>query len=324
MYKWRIRCYKMVNQYIFSCLLLILTISTQAQTNISYYEANSKLLDSLKISKLTNKESIISVKCVSTYKKDKNFKGNTFAEKLKNIASFNKISNSFYQLKNIEYMNASSYRLVKTDFRFDNFKKLKYLILETDSLKILPKSLKESASLIYLSLDYNRINKLENWLFEKDSLRYLSINNMLDSNASTLLPKQIKVNFALEELNMSGARINEISESFFNFYNLKKLDISNNFLTKIPDNISKSNKLEILFLNSNPIKELPKFIQNLLKLQELNLKNTNLSSLPLWVFDLPNLQILGLPNGTEFDEWYLSNIDLLEKIKKQKPNLKIY
>jgi hypothetical protein len=77
-------------------------------------------------------------------------------------------------------------------------------------------------------------------------------------------------------------------------------------------------------LNNNPIKELPKFIQNLTKLRELNLKKTKLSSFPLWVFDLPNLQKLGLPDGKEFDEWFLSNIDLFEKLKKQKPDLSIY
>ncbi|MEY3501283.1 MAG: hypothetical protein RL308_2956, partial [Bacteroidota bacterium] len=82
--------------------------------------------------------------------------------------------------------------------------------------------------------------------------------------------------------------------------------------------------LEILLLNNNPIKELPKFIQNLTKLRELNLKKTKLSSFPLWVFDLPNLQKLGLPDGKEFDEWFLSNIDLFEKLKKQKPDLSIY
>jgi hypothetical protein len=57
----------------------------------------------------------------------------------------------------------------------------------------------------------------------------------------------------LEELRLAGLGLTEVPEAVFAAVQVKRIDLSQNRIARIPDELGRMPKLEILYLNGNPI-----------------------------------------------------------------------
>lgn len=174
-----------------------------------------------------------------------------------------------YQLRNT--------KVVELDFSFKVLNKL-------------PNALRFLQSLEKLTLKYNQIMKLPEWIGELSSLIYLNLN----INNITKLPNSISLLDNLEELSLWKNELEELPENFGNLTRLKKLNLRLNQLATVPEFIGNLTSLKHLDMHDNRLSSLPKSIKYLQSLEILNLSWNSLRALPEEIYDLSSLKVLDL------------------------------
>ncbi len=145
-------------------------------------------------------------------------------------------------------------RVTELDFIFKN-------------LSSVPEAIRNLTSLKKLTLRYDQITQLPNWIGMLNDLEYLNLN----------------VN-----------NINQLPICFGNLSSLKELYLWKNELTHLPESFCNLSELVILNLRLNNITCLPKDFGKLTKLRELNLHDNNLITIPVSISRLKSLELLNL------------------------------
>lgn len=240
-----------------------------------------------------------------------------------------------------------------------NKKHFKKLLLGVSYLKKLPSSIGGLKYLETLDLSNNLLHKLPAEIGELSNLRYLCLRNNRDL---TELPSGIGQLKKLDYLSFTGTKVSIIPHTIGQCTNLIKivgndckikilpdeivncrklrwLNLGANEIESIPSDIGNLSQLQSLFLGSNKISKLPKSFEELDELFFCSLDHNKFKEFPLPVLGLSKVQNLWLhENSFEHVPLALSKMELLsiflvdepeisksdlEKIKEQKPNLRI-
>ncbi len=191
-------------------------------------------------------------------------------------------------------------RVVELDFSFKVLTKL-------------PEALKFLKSLKRLTLKYNQILEIPDWIGELTSLEYLNlnINNvpklpnsfsnlhhlnelLLWKNELETLPEGIGNLTQLRKLNLRLNQIKKLPNTLTNLSNLVELDLHDNRLQILPESITLLKSLEKLNLSWNILHELPDSIQYLSSLKILDIERNELRSIPSSFGNLSSLEVLNL------------------------------
>lgn len=150
-----------------------------------------------------------------------------------------------------------------------------------------------SRTLEELLLDSNQIRDLPKSLFRLEQLRKLTLS---DNQLS-----RITADFAslvnLQELDVSKNDISQVTESIKHCKNLQVLDLSNNPLQDLPQSLTCLKNLTHLSLNDSSITRLPHDIGGLINLESLEMRENFLQQLPDSIGELQNLRILDMGNN---------------------------
>ena len=134
------------------------------------------------------------------------------------------------------------------------------------------------------------------------------------------LPKTISSLVSLETLTITYNFITEIDESIGNLQNLKSFIIGSwlgsNPLKKLPESISKLQKLEEIYATNCELESLPELFVNLKNLENLDLSMNKISKLPKSIKKLKNLKRLNLKGNPISEEEQA-------RLLKELPNCKI-
>ncbi|MHA2248132.1 MAG: leucine-rich repeat domain-containing protein [Candidatus Hodarchaeales archaeon] len=230
-----------------------------------------------------------------------------------NVTTFGKV------LKNGEIVQLGLFRKGLTrlsseegEVAFSRLKKLKLLILDSNHLKSLPKSLGQLVELRELRVQGNNIKTLPASIknLERISKLRLQDNNIvelpeeigelhnltelrLENNRIQSLPKTLSNLKRLKKLGLrNNPRINLLSLNWGGLKSLKNLNIANCQLFKIPNNFGSMTSLQHLDMSGNYIETLPNQIGDLINLEQLNIDSCRLKHLPDSLSNLRNLNML--------------------------------
>ncbi len=140
-----------------------------------------------------------------------------------------------------------------------SLKFLETLLLSSQYIKVIPKSIGELTSLKHLDLSWNLINKIPKSITNLKSLEVLKLNR----NGITQIPEDIGELKSLRHLDISYNSIKKIPKSITNLKSLKVLDLYRNRITQIPEDIGELTSLKHLDIRNNSIKKIPKSVTNL-------------------------------------------------------------
>lgn len=183
-----------------------------------------------------------------------------------------------------------------------NLKKLRHLQLSNNLIEILPDTISYLTELYYLDLSNNKIKNIQFDIGNLSHLRYLDLsNNQLEN-----LPEEIGNLENLEVLRLSKNKLKSLPESISKLTNLKVFEISfNDSLSNLPIDFGKLNQLSSISIIKTALNEIPPSLFNMKNLKQLVIENNrleslvpdikNLSALELLYINEPNLIIL--PNG---------------------------
>ncbi len=168
------------------------------------------------------------------------------------------------------------------------------LIVELDfSFKVLskiPDALKFLKFLRKLTLKYNQILNLPEWVGELTSLEHLNLN----INNINKLPNSISMLTHLEELSLWKNELEVLPEAIGSLEKLKKLNLRLNQLNHLPHSLGNLIQLKDFDLHDNRLKHIPESISNLGSLEKLNLSWNLLEQLPESIYKLSSLKVLDL------------------------------
>ncbi|MHA1509776.1 MAG: leucine-rich repeat domain-containing protein, partial [Promethearchaeota archaeon] len=148
----------------------------------------------------------------------------------------------------------------------------------------------EDCRVVELNFIFKGLTKLPNAISHLLNLRILSLRY----NQITEIPEWISNFHSLETLNLNINNINNLPKTLGSLQNLKELTLWKNELQKLPSSISSLKSLKILNLRLNQLNILPKKFGNLENLEELNLHDNKLTNLPLSFSSLKSLKMLNL------------------------------
>jgi Leucine-rich repeat (LRR) protein len=154
----------------------------------------------------------------------------------------------------------------------------------------IPEALKYLDDMKRLTLRYNQISELPDWIANLKSLKYLNLN----INALNKIPDSIGNLSNLKELQLWKNELTQLPETLNNLNNLEILNIRLNNLIQLPKNFGKFNRLKSLDLHDNKIIELSDDFSNLISLKYLNLSWNCLKTLPEAIGELQSLEELDL------------------------------
>lgn len=169
-------------------------------------------------------------------------------------------------------------------------KSLKKLTLKYNQILDLPEWISELTSLEHLNLNINNINKLPNSISMLNHLKELS----LWKNELEVLPETIGSLKKLEKLNLRLNQLYYLPNSLGNLLELKEIDLHDNRLQFLPESISNLRSLELLNLSWNLLETLPESIYNLSSLKVLDLGRNELKMVSSSIGRLSSLEILNL------------------------------
>ena len=121
---------------------------------------------------------------------------------------------------------------------------------------------------------------------------------------------------SVEQLNISSIDLSRIQNLNLSLPNLKTVIVVGGSLTKVPEFISKSTKLESLDLSANLITQLPDWVANFSKLEKLTLKYNELKELPKGI-DLTKLKSFSF-TGNPLSEQAKKELESIERHSKSK------
>jgi Leucine-rich repeat (LRR) protein len=192
---------------------------------------------------------------------------------LTNYFTFIYLRKAFWRIK-YRIMDAT---LVELDFSFKVLTKL-------------PQALKFLKFLKKLTLKYNQIMNLPEWIGELSSLEQLNLN----INNIATIPTSISSLTQLKELYLWKNELESLPESIGNLKNLKKLNLRLNQLRSLPNALGNLSNLRELDLHDNKLVSLPESISHLKCLEVLNLSWNLLNELPQAIYNLSSLKVLDL------------------------------
>lgn len=178
-------------------------------------------------------------------------------------------------------------------------------------LSKLPNALKYLKSLRKLTLKYNQIFQLPEWIGNFTFLEQLNLN----INNITKLPNSIARLHRLEELSLWKNELEELPESIGKLENVKKLNLRLNQLKKLPHSLGNLTHLKELDLHDNRLQNIPDSISHLKSLEVLNLSWNLLELLPESFYNLISLKILDLGrNELKSISQSIGHLKLLENL----------
>ena len=197
-----------------------------------------------------------------------------------------------YQLKDVAIIELDfSFKVLnKIPIALKYLKSLKKLTLKYNQILNLPEWVGELTSLEHLNLNINNINKLPNSISMLSHLKELS----LWKNELEVLPECIGSLKNLKKLNLRLNQLNQLPRSLGNLLELKELDLHDNRLKFLPESISNLRYLEILNLSWNLLERLPESIYDLYSLKVLDLGRNELKMVSSSIRHLNSLEILNL------------------------------
>lgn len=169
--------------------------------------------------------------------------------------------------------------------------------------------------LIVLDLSFNKIGKLEQFLFR--DLYNLQILRLNDNNIENIPDNIFSALYNLHTLIISNNKITKIDVDTFNgLYVLSLLSIDNNKISNINNDALKNcSNLKDLHLNGNKLLEVPQVLNNVLNLKTLDLGENHIES--IYSDSFPPLRSL---YGLRLTE---NNIGNITKVFDNMPSLKI-
>ncbi len=226
----------------------------------------------------------------------KDLTNDTLASYLTNFFTLLYLKKKFWRLR----YKVAECLVVELDFQF------KGLIKVPEEIKYL-KFLKK------LSLRYNQIASIPNWIeslifleeldLYSNSLTFLpscignlrSLKNFsLSINKLEKIPEEICSLSRLEILELGLNQLKALPRSVGELISLKKLNIFENYLTHVPFSIGNLHELEYLNLSCNNLSSLPESLGSLKLLKVLNCENNQLIALPESIKNLGSLEYLNI------------------------------
>ncbi|KAM3821018.1 leucine-rich repeat and death domain-containing protein 1 [Vipera latastei] len=171
-------------------------------------------------------------------------------------------------------------------------KKLKFLNLNNNEIKTLPKEIGLLKNLEILSMEGNQLTSLPPEICLLKKLRTLN----LSYNQISSFPQNFSELSRLRCLLLSHNNIEKINFALEKLERLEMLELSGNNVT-LPDSISTMNKLNALLLNSCNISIFPKIICYIPNLNKLSLSENQIQSLPKEIKELKSLKDFSLSNN---------------------------
>ncbi len=155
----------------------------------------------------------------------------------------------------------------------------------------------EKKNSLNLKKSGNKYTNLQEALKKPKEVYKLDLSGKYQVRKSTL--EDAKTIFIeLEDLNIDiRLSLTELPSGVGNLTELRELDVNTNLLGKLPNEIGRLRKIQILSLSYNELKRIPYSIGNLTKLEQLRLDNNKLIQLPTEIRMLVNLKLLDLYNN---------------------------
>ncbi len=195
---------------------------------------------------------------------------------------YHSLKNALSDSENVYVADFSSLGIDFLSKDVAKLRRLQILILNDNSLKILPDEITELPKLQILRSNNNKLESLPPQIGYMKNLQEISVSN----NNLQYIPVSFAKAQSLQILNLDNNSLNSIVIDWSNMDNLVVLNVSNNNLTKLPTTIGNLKNLISLNISNNPIESLPDQIYNLEHLEYIDVRNTN----------LPEEQILKLMN----------------------------
>ena len=244
-----------------------------------------------------------------------------------------------YLVLPLEVVEGYPYRKTKW-FHVENNEVIR-LLINKSRLNIIPDSISNLKSLIFLDFSNNKIEELPEIIGSLKSLKELyiggnkisriheSIGNLpslqilfLGENDLTTLPDSMVKLTSLNHLDLSFNIFTTFPDVIFKLTELESLAISSNHLTSVPKSIGNLTSLQELYLDNNDITSLPETIGNLKSLIHLNLSENSLTTIPETMGNLKSLTFLNLNDNQvkvipKSIHVSIKNFNIIERTKKR-------
>ncbi|MFX1254142.1 MAG: leucine-rich repeat domain-containing protein [Promethearchaeota archaeon] len=165
------------------------------------------------------------------------------------------------------------------------------LILRSQGLTSLPKSIEKLRHLKKLDLHKNQLSSLPEALGYLKNLQNLNLNY----NQMTVLPETLSQLSNLQAITLWDNQLVSLPDTFFSqLTNLQGLTLDKNRLTALPTSLYTCTNLVYLGLRGNNLKTFSADLGNLVNLYELHVENNQLTFLPETIGKLTRLRYLYL------------------------------
>ena len=257
-----------------------------------------KLILIHEIKQIDDKDFKIGFETLSFAKDAKQFSHMELADILINYFTLIYLKKTYWRLK----YTIDRCKIVELNFIFKgltkfpsikHLKALKRLTLRYNQIMEIPEWINSLKSLEYLNLNVNNINKIPDSIGLLSKLKELSLwqNELQD------LPVSICSLELLEHLNLRLNQLTLLPNNIGNLINLKTLNLHDNKLTYFPESLSSLKYLIALNLSWNLLTTLPPSIAHLLSLKSLDLERNELINVPSSIGSLASLEILNLSDN---------------------------
>lgn len=196
------------------------------------------------------------------------------------------------RMTELETLNLAENRLTQLP-ELGKLTKLRYLIVNNNQLKELPKEIGKAVKLRMLNVENNQLTELPSGLVNAVELEmaFLADNNLIR------LPTEFSKCKKLKELNARGNQLTELPKNIGSWVSLQNLQLNNNELTELPNSIGQLKRLRALDVSHNPLTQLPESLGDCDSLSMLTLSNCRLETLPNSLGKLQHLNFLNLADA---------------------------
>lgn len=229
------------------------------------------------------------------------------------------------KLRNLEYLSLKNGQLTAIE-GVSELKQLKYLDLEQNKLRQLPKEIEACTKLIELDLRANELalnkqlislpqnleilnlssNQLTKIRINRNTLnklRVLDLSQNSIKNLSEIIPDLIEI----EEISLFDNQLKNEDVIFLDHPKLAKINLAFNKLDRLPIGLNQVKTLNELNLSGNQLKIWPRELRQLQQLKEVNLSQNQLEELPINLLEykfLDSLKLNGNPLNKQAKQLY--------------------
>jgi Leucine-rich repeat (LRR) protein len=216
------------------------------------------------------------------------------------------------QFTQMQVLSLSSIHLKTFPPWLSQFRKLRILDLSRNQHITLPESFQSNSWQVLdtLSLMFNSLSTLPNWLGELPNLKNLYIG----CNSFTNVPACIGNLKNLQRLRIQGreAKLKNIPKWIGDLRQLIILDFNDNSIETLPAEIQHIQTLQEIDFGNNQLTSIPSFLDQLKELKVIWLYGNNLVDVPPFILHLEHLTTLSLkdnPLNPELAEAYKQGLD---------------